>query len=46
MGRACSRNGEKINVYNTLVEKPERERQLGRPRRSWVDNITMELREI
>jgi hypothetical protein len=27
------------------VGKPERKRPLGRPRRRWVDNIKMELRE-
>jgi hypothetical protein len=26
--------------------KPEVKRQLGRPRRGWVDNIKMDLREI
>jgi hypothetical protein len=29
-----------------LVVKPEEERPLGRQRRSWVDNIEMDLREI
>jgi hypothetical protein len=38
--------GEKINAYRTLVGKPEGRRLLGRPRRRWVDNIKMELREI
>jgi hypothetical protein len=28
------------------VGKPEAERLLGRPRRRWVDNIKMKLREI
>jgi hypothetical protein len=28
------------------VEKPEGEKPLGRTRRSWVDNIKMDLREI
>jgi hypothetical protein len=28
------------------VGKPERKRLLGRPRRRWVDNIKMDLREI
>jgi hypothetical protein len=28
------------------VGKPEVKRPLGRPRRRWVDNIKMELREI
>jgi hypothetical protein len=29
-----------------LVGKPEGKRQLGRPRRRWVDNIKIDLREI
>jgi hypothetical protein len=28
------------------VGKPEGKRPLGRPRRRWVDNINMDLREI
>jgi hypothetical protein len=28
------------------VGKPEGKKPLGRPRRSWVDNIKMDLREI
>jgi hypothetical protein len=28
------------------VEKPEGKRPLGRPRRRWMDNIKMDLREI
>jgi hypothetical protein len=44
MGRACSTN-EKRNTYRLLVGKPERKRPLGRPRRCWVDNIKMDLRE-
>jgi hypothetical protein len=46
MGRACSTNGEKRNAYRILVRKPEGKRLLGRPRRRWVDNIKMDLREI
>jgi hypothetical protein len=46
MGRACSTNGEKRNTYRTLVEKPERKRPLGRPRRKLVDSIKMDLREL
>jgi hypothetical protein len=37
---------EKRNAYRILVGKPERKRPLGRPRRRWVDNIKMHLREI
>jgi hypothetical protein len=32
--------------YRMLVGKPEGRRPLGRPRRRWVDNIKMDLREI
>jgi hypothetical protein len=46
MGMACSMNGEKTNAYRILVGKPEGKRLLGRPRRRWVDNIKMDLREI
>jgi hypothetical protein len=38
--------GEKRNAHRVLVGKPEGERPLGRPRRRWVDNIIMDLREI
>jgi hypothetical protein len=43
MGRACSTNGERRNAYRILVGKTEGKRQLGRPRRKWVDNIKMIL---
>jgi hypothetical protein len=36
----------KKNAYRILVAKPEGKRQLGRPRRRWVDNIKMDLREV
>jgi hypothetical protein len=38
--------GDKRNAYRILVAKPEGTRQLGRPRRMWVDNIKLDLREI
>jgi hypothetical protein len=41
-----ARIGEKRNAYRILVGKPEGKKQLGRPRRRWVDNIKMDLREI
>jgi hypothetical protein len=41
-----SRMGAKRNAYSILVGKPEEKRPLGRPRRRWVDNIKMNLREI
>jgi hypothetical protein len=34
------------NAYKILVGKPEGKRPLGRPRRRWMDNIKMDLREI
>jgi hypothetical protein len=37
--------GETRNTYR-MVGKPEGKRPLGRPRRRWVDNIKMDLREI
>jgi hypothetical protein len=46
MAEACSTNGEKRNAYRILVGKSEEKRPLGRPRRGWLDNITMNLREI
>jgi hypothetical protein len=38
--------GEKRDAYRILVGKPGRKRLLGRPRRRWVNNIKMDLREI
>jgi hypothetical protein len=38
--------GEKRNAYRILVAQPEGKRPLGRPRRRWVSNIKMDLREI
>jgi hypothetical protein len=37
--------GEKRNTYRILVVNPEEKRPLGRPRRRWVDNIKMDLRQ-
>jgi hypothetical protein len=38
-------NVEKRNVYKIFVGEPEGNRPLGRPRRRWVDNIKVGLRE-
>jgi hypothetical protein len=38
--------GKTRNAYRILVGKPEGKRSLKRPRRRWVDNIKMNLREI
>jgi hypothetical protein len=45
MGRACSTNWEKMNVYRIFVGKPEGRSSVGRPRHKWVDNMRMNLRE-
>jgi hypothetical protein len=41
-----ARMGEKWDAYRLSAEKPEGNRQLGRPRRRWVDNIRMDLLEL
>jgi hypothetical protein len=46
MDRACSTNGENRNAYRISVGRQEGKRPLGRPRRRWVDNIKMDLKEI
>jgi hypothetical protein len=46
MGRVCSTHGQKKNTFMVLVRKREEKRPPGRPRRRWVDNITIDLREI
>jgi hypothetical protein len=46
MGRACRKNGTRKNAYRILVGKPEGKRPLGRPRRRWMNNIKMDIREI
>jgi len=41
-----ARAGESRSVYRVLVGKPEGNRQLGRPRLRWEDNIKMDLQEV
>ena len=41
-----ARVGEGRGVYMVLVGKPEGTSPLGRPRRRWEDNITMDLQEV
>ena len=41
-----ARMGEEKGVYRVLLGKAEGRRPLGRPRRRWVDNITMDLQEV
>jgi hypothetical protein len=44
--RHVARMGAKRNAYRILVGTPEGKRPLERPRRRWVNNINMDLREI
>jgi hypothetical protein len=44
--RHVARMGEKRNAYRILVGKPDGRRPLGKPRRRWVDNNKMDLKEI
>jgi hypothetical protein len=43
--RHVARTEELRNAYNILVGRAEGKRPLGRPKRSWEDNIRMDLRE-
>jgi hypothetical protein len=38
--------GETRGAYRVLVGRPEGRRPLGRRRRSWEDNIKMDLEEV
>jgi hypothetical protein len=42
MGRVCSTYGEKRNAYRILMGKST----LRKPRRRWLDNVKIGLREI
>jgi hypothetical protein len=47
MGRACSTNvGEEKCILDIGEKVRRKKRPLGRPRRRWVDNIKIDLREI
>ena len=37
---------EERGAYRVLVGKPEGKRPLGRPKRRWVDNISMDPQEV
>jgi hypothetical protein len=41
-----ARMGDRRGVYRILVGNPEGKRALGRSRRSWEDNIKMDLQEV
>jgi hypothetical protein len=38
--------GERKGAYRVLVEKPEGNSPLWRPRRGWEDNIKMDLQKV
>jgi hypothetical protein len=38
--------GKRRSLYKVLVGKPEKKRQLGRPRGRWKDNIKIDLQEL
>ena len=46
MGGYVARMGERRGVYRVLVWKPDGNGPLGRPTRSWEDNIKMDLQEV
>ena len=41
-----ARMEERRDVYRVVAEKPEGKRPLGRPKRSWEDNIKLDLQEL
>jgi hypothetical protein len=41
-----ARMGQGRGVYRVSVGRPEGKRPLGRPRRRWEDNISLDLRKI
>jgi hypothetical protein len=44
--RYVARKWERRGVYRVLEGKLEGKRPLGRPRRTWDDNIKMDLQEV
>jgi hypothetical protein len=46
MGRACSTDGGEEEFIEDNGGKARRKETTGKTRRSWVDNIKMDLREI
>jgi len=38
--------GESRGLCRVLVGNPERKRPLGRPRRTWEDNIKIDIQEV
>jgi hypothetical protein len=46
MGGACSAHEERRGLYRVLEGNPEGKRPLGRTKRSWEDNIKIDLQEV
>jgi hypothetical protein len=46
LARHAARMGEPRNAYRILVGNPQGKGPLGRPKRRWVHNIKMDLREM
>jgi len=42
----AARMEERGGVYKVLLGKPEGKRPLGKPRRTWEDNIKIDLQEL
>jgi hypothetical protein len=45
LGQVVLRMGERIGAYRVLVEKPEGERPVARPRRKWECNCQIKIEE-
>jgi hypothetical protein len=45
MGGESSTNGEKRNANRLLMVKPDGKKSLERPRRRWLHNIKIDLRD-
>ena len=46
MGGACGTYGGRERCAQGFGREPEGKRPLGRPRRTWEDNIKMDLQEV
>jgi hypothetical protein len=44
--RHVADRGKKRGAHRVLVGKPEEKRPLVRPRRTWDDNVNMDLQEL
>jgi hypothetical protein len=43
MDETCNMHERRKNAYKIVAGKPDANRQLGRPRHKWEDNIKMDL---